>query len=129
MNIVADLSTFPSIDLTPSPMSQFRIKHPKPPLFDLIHKWNLSEDQINSLDLYKYKEMCGVSLKDKLNKDKGRIKQFWPIVGLTITYVPIYMNCTRQDINHYRYGDRYHLSFRSTKCGQHIVLIQPVERD
>lgn len=122
-----NLLSYPSIDPTPSPMVDFRMANNKPILFDLIHKWNLSSTQIELLTYYKLKHVDAIRLCHDLNDCKGRLKLFIPVIGTTLTFIPIYQNCTRQDINHYRAGDSYYLSFRATKCGQNFVLIQPVE--
>lgn len=104
-------------------MSDHRTRNPKPPLFDIVHKWNLPDTTISELLYYKLQSIPAHSLNSWLRHDSGllgREKQ-------NILFVPIYQNTSRQqiliDAKHCQ-GARYYLSFRATKDGTAIVLIQ-----
>lgn len=106
------------------PMAEYRRANPKPTLFDLIHKWNLTEDQKLLLDFYSMKKVTAYQLAENLNTNKGR----YSTVTLCNTYIPIYMYTSRRQIErdaqvfttkHYP----YYLSLR-TLGNISIVLIQ-----
>lgn len=113
----------------PTTMKEFRVTNPRPSLFDLIHKWNLTEDQKHLLDFYSLKKVAAQELATILDTNKGR----YSTVTLCNTYVPIYVYTSRRQIkedasmmktrNH-----PYFLSLRSTG-DTHIVLIQRARHD
>src|SRR5690606_33200468 len=81
------------LDSTRQTMAEYRMQNPKPVLFDLIHRFRLTPEQIDQLDFYKLKKIQGPTLRDHLNQDKGRIRY-----GAEF-FVPIYQNTSRSEIN------------------------------
>ena len=105
-------------------MKQYREDNPKPDLFDLIHKWQLSDEQKSQLDYYNSFSITAEALSGWLNKNHGRF--YHDHSGRT--YVPIYMYTTRRQIdtdatNHYTNKHKYYLSLRAANEVA-IVLIQ-----
>lgn len=125
MNYHQDISHFPSIDMTGQTMKQYRELNPKPILFDLTHKFSLSEEQINQLDYYYLKQIAGRQLRDLLDESRGMLELGGTPRQNGQKYVPIYQNCSRDHINYCALADTFLLSFRSHKDIGNIVLIQP----
>lgn len=110
-------------------MSNHREHNPKPKHFNLMNKWNLSEEERLELDYYKLKKINAINLRANLNLNGGAISLFDPEAAtLSKTYNPIYQNCSRNQINEQagglEYTKEYWLSFRRFNDIA-IVLIQP----
>lgn len=106
----------------PVSMEQHRMNNPKPSLFDLIHQWNLTEEQQEELDFYKLGALRAASVEQLLREGDNKI--FHAESGRT--YIPIYQYTSRQQVKHDSQGfgaQRYYLSFRAIGA-TNIVLIQ-----
>lgn len=107
----------------PITMAQHRTNNPKPELFDLVHKWNLSTEQIEQLAYYKLQYIQAHALHQWLRKDGGLLAREQE----NIIFVPIYQNTSRVQIAKdatYRHNTRYLLSFRASKDATATVLVQ-----
>lgn len=106
-------------------MATFRTHNPKPPLFNLLHYWNLHPEEINRLKYYKLKSVLAPNLARLLAAGRGTIGLILPNShGVPINFVPIYHNITRQQIKSDSPSQLYWLSFRLTPSGDAVVLIQ-----
>lgn len=102
-------------------MAQHRQEYPKPSLFNLLHKWNLSESEIDALVLYKLKCISADKLAHLLTTGSGTI-----FFG-TNSYIPIYQNVSRLTIKQDAAKSpqaKYWLSLRLTSTKEAVVLIQ-----
>lgn len=102
-------------------MAEHRQEYPKPSLFNLLHKWNLSESEIDALVLYKLKCVTADKLAHLLTTGSGTI-----FFG-TNNYIPIYQNVSRQTIKQdalQHKPPKYWLSLRLTSTKEAVVLIQ-----
>lgn len=106
-------------------MAQHRTNNPKPQLFDLVHKWNLSTEQIATLAYYKLQYIQAHALQQWLRKDGGLLAREQE----NIIFVPIYQNTSRVQIAKdatYRHNTRYLLSFRATEETEQLAATATV---
>lgn len=106
---------------TPHTMAQHRQEYPQPTLFNLLHKWNLSESEIDALVIYKLKAITAERLAHLLTTGSGTI-----FFG-TNSYIPIYQNVSRMTIKQdatKQPNTKYWLSLRLTSTKEAVVLIQ-----
>lgn len=113
----------------PITMAEHRAANPKPPLFDLIHRWNLSQAQQNTLEFYKLHSMSAAQLEIHLRNNDSKV---YHSDEPRLVFIPIYQNTTRQQIKYDatggNYTKKYYLSFRSVG-NTNIVLIQRSRND
>ena len=104
----------------------------KPIEFDLIHKWNLSPDQIAILKKYQLARIDPVALAADLDHHNGQLE----FAGTL--YIPIYTHCSRRQIKSDAYAFQYDMgkaddyyyfvSYRLIQQDLHtlaIAVIQP----
>lgn len=99
----------------PGAMRFHRARNPKPPEFNLIHKWNLSIEEANSLDIYEVAKYSLDYLNYQLALHNGMI---WYKGD---TFIPIYQNCARINL----VDSSYYISFRKNK-NISVCIVQPV---
>lgn len=113
----------------PITMAEHRAANPKPPLFDLLHRWNLSQAQQNTLEFYKLHSMSAAQLEIHLRNNDSKV---YHSDEPRMVFIPIYQNTTRQQIKYDatggNYTKKYYLSFRSVG-NTNIVLIQRSRND
>lgn len=104
-------------------MSNHRKNNPKPIEFDLIHKWDLSEEQRALLDDYTLIKRNASTILSNFHMNVGMYRIC--LAGQDHQCIPIFRNCSRSELNRVNSWNMYWISVRIFGDKKYAI-IQPV---